>query len=99
MIKGIFSLCKVKASITKKGVDDFHLRCLSESRSRGGSNPSVCPSATLLGCLLCLICNSKRFYSFLFKHCNMGCSHIDDVHLLFCAHFMNIFLICEGRCT
>ena len=53
----------------------FYLRRLSESRSSGGSSPSVCLSvcqsvrlsATLLGCLVCVICNSKTFHSFLFK--------------------------------
>ena len=37
--------------------------------------PSVCPfirsSATLLGCLVCVICNSNSFHSFVFKLCLM----------------------------
>ena len=33
--------------------------------------PSVCPSATLLGCLVCVICNSNSFHSFSFKLCLM----------------------------
>ena len=34
--------------------------------------PSVCPSASLLGCLVCVICNSKSFHSFIFKLCKMA---------------------------
>ena len=44
------------------------------------------PSATLLGCLVCVICNSKRFHSFSFKLCIM------IVHILkMCtSYFMHI---------
>ena len=48
-------------------------------------------SATLLGCLVCVICNSISFLSFLFKLYDNDCSHIEAVHLLFRANFMNIF--------
>ena len=47
----------------------------------------LCPSPTLLGCLVCVICSSKRFHSFLFKLCIV----IKDVHLLFSAPLINIF--------
>ena len=52
MIKGIFSLWKIKASIMKNGgggggggwvVDAFLLRCFRESRSKSGSTRSVHP--------------------------------------------------------
>ena len=40
-----------------------------------GSTPSVCLcvhlSATLLGCLVCVICNSNSFHSYIFKLCLM----------------------------
>ena len=68
----------------------FYLRHFSESRSSSGSTPSVRPSvrlsATLLGCLVCVICNSKSFHSFLFKLCIM------IVHILkMCtSHFVHI---------
>ena len=35
-------------------------------------HPSVCPSASLLGCLVCVICYSKSFHSFIFKLCKMA---------------------------
>ena len=38
--------------------------------------PFVCLFATLLGCLVCVICNSKSFHSLLFKLC------ITIVHIL-----------------
>ena len=66
---------------------NFYLRRFSESRSSSGSTPSVrpsvrlfvCPSvrlsvrlsATLLGCIVCVICNSNSFNSFIFKLCLM----------------------------
>ena len=43
----------------------------SESRSSDGSTLSVRPSATLLGCLACVICNPNSFHSFKFKLCIM----------------------------
>ena len=57
----------------------FYLHRFSESRSSSGSTPSVrpfvCPSvslsATLMGCLVCVICNSNSFHSFIFKLCLM----------------------------
>ena len=33
--------------------------------------PSVSLSATLMGCLVCVICNSNSFHSFIFKLCLM----------------------------
>ena len=49
--------------------------------SSSGSTPSVHLSATLLGCLVCVICNYKSLHSFLFKLCIM------IVHILkmFCS--------------
>ena len=50
----------------------------------GPLRPSVCPfvcssvrpsvrlSATLLGCLVCVICNSNSFHTFIFKLCPLG---------------------------
>ena len=48
-----------------------YLHRFSESRSSSGSTPSVRPSETVLGCLVCVICNFNSFYSFLFKFCIM----------------------------
>ena len=45
--------------------------------------------ATLMGC------NSKSFHSF-FQTLNLDCLHIEDVHLLFSAHFMNIISSLRG---
>ena len=54
-------------------------------------------SKMLRWCLVCVICNWNRFF-FIFKILQMvvhtysnfanNCSHIEDVHLLFCAHFL-----------
>ena len=49
----------------------FYLHRFSESRSSSGSTPSVRLSATLLGCLVCVIYNSNSFYSSIFKLCLM----------------------------
>ena len=38
------------------------------------------------------LCNSFLFIKILHN----GCSHIEDVHLLFHAHFMNIFSFLRG---
>ena len=47
------------------------------------------PSEMCSGCLVCVICNSNSFHSFMFKLHN-DCSYIEDVHL-FCIHFMIFF--------
>ena len=57
----------------------------------GSLCPSICPSATLLGCLVCVICNSERFHSFIFKLCIMFIHTLKMCTFFFCAHFMNIF--------
>ena len=43
------------------------------------------------------LCNLKlQKFSFNFIQTLLnGCPHIEDVHLLFCAHFMNIFFHLE----
>ena len=63
--------------------DIFYRRRFSESRSSSGSTPSVRPSArpfvrssvrlsaTILGCLVCVSCNSNSFHFFIFKLCQM----------------------------
>ena len=49
----------------------------------------------LRGCLVCIICNTKSFHSLIFKLCiyNNDYSYIEHVHLVFCAHLINIFLL------
>ena len=73
----------------------FYQRRFSESRSSSGSTPSVrlsvCLSATLLGCLVCVICNSNRFHSFIFKLCLMVVHTLKMCTSPFCAHLINIF--------
>ena len=54
---------------------NFYLPHFSESRSSNWSTPSV-HQQHFLGCLICVICNSKSFHSFLFK------LNIMIVHLL-----------------
>ena len=41
--------------------------------------------------VLRVICNSKQFLFLLIQTFHVGCSHIADVHLLFCAHFTILF--------
>ena len=48
------------------------------------------------GCLVCVICNSNSFHSFIFKLCLIYCSYIENMHLLFCIHFMIFFFIIWG---
>ena len=57
---------------------------------------AVHPSTTLLGYLVLVICNSTSFHLFLFKLCIMIVHILKMYTLLFCAHFMDIFLIFEG---
>ena len=45
----------------------------------------------LRGCLVCVIFNSKSLHSFNIQTLHNGYSYIEDVHLLFCAHLINIF--------
>ena len=73
----------------KFAVFSGHFRgCRSSSGSILSDHLSVHPQP--LGCLVCVICYSKSFHSFVFKLYN-DCSHNENVHFLFCAHFMNIF--------
>ena len=53
----------------------------------GPLRPSVRLSTTLLGYLVCVICNSIFFI----HNLDYDCSHIENVHLQYCAHLINIF--------
>ena len=48
---------------------------------------------TLLGYLVCVICNSNSFLFLYIQTLPNGCSYIEDMHLPFCAHLINIFSI------
>ena len=73
----------------------FCLRRFSESGSSSGSTPSVRrPSATLYGCQVCVICNSKCFHSFVFKLCLM-IVHILKMCIFYLCTF-HFFLIFDG---
>ena len=55
-------------------------------------NLDIIPSEMLRGCLVFVICNSSSFYLFIYiQTMHYDCSHIEDVHLLFCADLI-IFL-------
>ena len=69
----------------------FYLCRFSESRSSSGSTLSVCLSATLSGCLVCVICNSWSFHSFLFKLCILMAVHILKMCTSFFVHILLIF--------
>ena len=56
----------------------------------------LCLSTRLLGCLVCVICNSQQFSFLYFQTLHKDCSHIENVRLLFCAHFMNMFPYLRG---
>ena len=61
---------------------------------RPSGRPSVCPSVrNTLGCLVCVICNSKSFHSFFIQTLPNDCSHIEDVHLQICARLIIFSLI------
>ena len=75
----------------------FYLRHFCQSRSSSGSTPSVRPSVSnTLG--VPGLCNHKlQKCSFLFIQTLPNvCSHIEDVHLLFCAHSINSFSFLRG---
>ena len=72
-----------------------------QSRSSSGSpqsvHLSVHPYATPFGCLVCVkSVTPKVFLRFYSNFAMNGCSHIEDVHYPFCAHFMNIFSFLRG---
>ena len=68
---------------------------IEKERKKPSVRLSVRLFATLLGCLVCEICNSKSFHSFFIQTLHNDCSHIEDVHLLLCAQFI-FFLIFDG---
>ena len=49
------------------------------------------PSEMLRGCLVCVICNSSSFHSFIFKLCMM-IVHTLNMYTLYLCTFDNIFL-------
>ena len=49
------------------------------------------PSEMLSGWLVCVICNSNEFSFLNIQTLHNAYSYIEHVHLLFCAHFINIF--------
>ena len=79
----------------------FYLRRFSESRSSSGSTPSVRPFVrpsvrNTFG--VHSLCNLYlQQFSFLYiQILPNDCSYIEDVHLLFCAHLINIFSFFTG---
>ena len=84
----------------------FYLRRFSESRSSSGSTPSgrlsvrtsVRLSVRPKHCRVPSLCNLslQKFLFFFIQTLPNDYSHIEDVHLLFCARFINFFLIFEG---
>ena len=78
---------------------NFYPRRFSKNRSSSGYipsvNPSVCPFASFGVPSLCNLLLQK--FSFLFiQTLQNDCSYIEDVHLLFCAHFIFFLLIFDG---
>ena len=55
-------------------------------------NLDVFPSEMLRGCLVV----SPTVFITLYSILHDDCSHIEDVHLPFCAHLINIFLFLTG---
>ena len=51
------------------------------------------PFKMLRWCLVCVICNSNNFHSLNIQTLHNDCSYIEHVHLIFWAHFINIFFI------
>ena len=80
-----------------------YLRRFSESRSSSGSTPSVrpfvCPSVRpsvrkLLGCIVCVICNSDSFNFFIFKLCLMIVHTLKMCTSILCTfdkYFLNFY--------
>ena len=65
---------------------------------RPSIHTSVCPSATLLGCLVCVISISKSFHSFLFKLCIMIFTYWKCAPPILCT-FHEYLIILEGCWT
>ena len=67
-IKGLFAilLTCIKGLLVLKTI----FTCIALGKAGLVRGP-LRPSATLLRCLVCVICNSKSFHSFLFKLCIM----------------------------
>ena len=84
--------CFTSVALAKAGL--INSASTSSVRPSVGSfvRPFVCPSATLLGCLVCVICNSKSFHFFLFKLCIM-IIHTLNMCLPFLCKFDKHFLI------
>ena len=72
---------------------NLYLRCYSKCRSCSGS--TIHPSATLLGCLVCVSVTSQISFLFI-QTLHNDCSHIEDVHLLFLCTFHEYFHIFIG---
>ena len=64
-------------------------------RSAGLVVGPLCPFGTVCGVCLCNLLLQR--FSFLYIQALYNdCSHIEDMHLLFCTHFMNISFIFRG---
>ena len=70
----------------------FYLCHISERGYSNGSTPSVCPSVTLLRCLVCEICNSKSSHFFIFKLCTL-IVHILKMCTFYFVHISQTYLI------
>ena len=60
---------------------------------------SVCPSTTILGCLVCVIFNTNCFHSFSFKLFVIIIVYIDmdiDIEILFCVEYCTTCNISPG---
>ena len=78
---------------------NYYLRRFSESRSSSGSTPSVCLSVcNTFGVPTCSLYNLylQQFSFFYIQTLPNDCSYIEDVHLPFCAHLINIFSFFTG---
>ena len=81
-------------------VEDVHLRVCAHLITsfifRAVRVGHVIYPKCLKGCLVCVICNSYSFHSFIFKFVRYDCSHIEHVYPIFCAHLV-IFWSVELR--
>ena len=67
---------------------------------RGDAGPEqslvLFPFEMRRGCLVCVICNFQQFLFLYIQTLHNDCSYIEDVHILFCLHFMIFFFIFGG---
>ena len=93
----LFKLCIMVVHILKMCTYYFVRISWIFSQFLGMLNLDIFPSKKMHSWfLVCVICNSQQFSFLYFQTLHNDCSHIEDVHLPFCAHLIDIFSFLSG---